>query len=66
MPGELDREGVRRRVADGAQLLEVLDPEEYDLEHLPGAVNIPLPEVGRRAGELDRSRSVVVYCFDSA
>jgi rhodanese-related sulfurtransferase len=50
----------------GTQLVEVLPEEEYRAEHLPGAINIPLKllDAGTTAG-LDRSRSVVVYCWDS-
>jgi hypothetical protein len=29
-------------LADGVQLVDVLPPEEYAAEHLPGAVNVPL------------------------
>jgi len=49
----------------GAQLVEVLPREEYELEHLPGAVSLPLRELGGRARViLDPSRPVVVYCHD--
>jgi len=60
----VDRDEVRRLLADGAQLVEVLPEEEFQEEHLPGAINIPLKELGDRAFELDRSRPVIVYCHD--
>ena len=61
----VDRDGVRRLVAEGAQLVEVLPVGEYEDEHLPGAVNIPLKELAARAPrELDPGRPVVVYCYD--
>ena len=63
MPRSVDREEVRRLLEAGAQLVEVLPSEEYDLGHLPGAVNIPLREL--TAERLDRSRPVVVYCYDA-
>jgi rhodanese-related sulfurtransferase len=48
-----------------AQLVEVLPSSEYEDEHLPGAVNIPLRQLGAEARErLDPSRPVVVYCHD--
>ncbi|MDQ4068706.1 MAG: rhodanese-like domain-containing protein [Actinomycetota bacterium] len=60
------RERVRQLVDGGAQLIEVLEPRQYRLAHLPGAVNIPAWELTRgRAEELDRNRPVVVYCFDT-
>jgi len=67
MPQETDRDGVRRLVAEGAQLVDVLPAAEYAKEHLPGAVNLPLRRLEQQATEvLDRHRAVVVYCWDSA
>jgi rhodanese-related sulfurtransferase len=37
---------VRRLVADGAQLVEVLPEDEYAEAHLPGAINIPITRLG--------------------
>jgi rhodanese-related sulfurtransferase len=65
MPIDVNREDVRRLVAAGAQLLEVLPREEYEDEHLPGAINIPLKELnGQTAAQLARDRPVVIYCND--
>jgi len=67
MPTQIDREGVRRLLDAGAQLVEVLPSSEYAEDHLPGAVNIPLREIDRRAGaELHRDRPIIVYCWDAA
>ena len=67
MPKEIDRGEVRRLVEAGAQLVEVLPSSEYEEDHLPGAINLPLRQLEARAIELlDRSRPVVVYCWDSA
>jgi rhodanese-related sulfurtransferase len=61
-----DREQVQRLMNQGGQLVEVLPNAEYEDEHLPGAINIPLKELDHeRAHELDRARPVVVYCHDS-
>ena len=66
MPRVIDRETVRRLVKDeSAQLVEVLPREEYDTEHLAGALSIPLQELNAlSASRLDRSRPVIVYCND--
>ena len=45
MPEAIDRERVQALVRDGAQLVEVLPAEEYEDEHLRGAVNLPLKEL---------------------
>lgn len=56
---------LKRLLDDGAQLVEVLPADEYDDAHLPRAVNIPLKELDATTAEpLDRSRPVVVYCWD--
>ena len=65
MPTAIDRERVQQLVRDGAQLVDVLPRPEYDDEHLPGAINIPLKELNREsAKQLDRERPVIVYCND--
>jgi rhodanese-related sulfurtransferase len=66
MPESIDLAGLKRLLDGGAQLVEVLPPAEYAEEHLPLAVNIPLKSLSAdSAAQLDRSRPVVVYCFDS-
>jgi rhodanese-related sulfurtransferase len=65
MPTTIDRTQVHELAAAGAQLVEVLPREEYEEEHLPGAINIPLKQLNREtAQQLDRSRPVIVYCHD--
>ena len=57
---------LKRLLAEGAQLVEVLPEAEYAEEHLPGAVNIPLKQLdATTVGQLDRTRPLVVYCWDS-
>ena len=61
----IDTEALRRLLDDGAQLVEVLPAAEYQEEHLPGAMSIPLGELdAESASSLDKGRPVVVYCFD--
>jgi rhodanese-related sulfurtransferase len=65
MPTEIHRDDVRRLVADGAQLVEVLPAQEYEAEHLPGAINIPLKQLDRQTtAQLQRDQPVIVYCYD--
>jgi len=66
MPTPIDREQVQSLLGnENGQLVEVLPADEYEDEHLPGAINIPLktldPETTRRLG---RERPVIVYCHD--
>ena len=67
MPKQIRREEVRKLVAEGAQLVEVLPSPEYEEDHLPGAIHVPLRKIDSQAGEvLDRTRPVIVYCWDTA
>jgi rhodanese-related sulfurtransferase len=66
MVSSIDRAEVRRLVAAGAQLVEVLPEAEFDDEHLPGALNLPLKSLtAERASLLDATRAVIVYCWDA-
>jgi rhodanese-related sulfurtransferase len=67
MPTNIGREDVRRLVATGAALVEVLPKDAFDEQHLPGAINLPLRKIDRSVtATLDPGRPVVVYCWDSA
>jgi NADPH-dependent 2,4-dienoyl-CoA reductase/sulfur reductase-like enzyme/rhodanese-related sulfurtransferase len=48
--------------AAGAFLLDVRQPVELVVESVPGAVNIPLPQLRSRLGELPRDREILVIC----
>lgn len=65
MSATVDRSNVLALVDDGAQLVEVLPRDEYDEEHLPGAIHLPLKSLDTTtAGVLHRGRPVIVYCWD--
>jgi rhodanese-related sulfurtransferase len=43
-------------------LLDVRNPPELAVETVPGAVNIPLPQLRARLGELPRDKEILVIC----
>lgn len=43
-------------------IIDVLSPESYNEAHIKGAINIPLSELEKRLGELDKEKTIVVYC----
>jgi rhodanese-related sulfurtransferase len=56
---------LRQLLDGGAQLVEVLPPAEYEEEHLPGAISIPLKQLDAdTTARLDKHSPVVVYCWD--
>jgi rhodanese-related sulfurtransferase len=65
MPTRIEIGELRSLLDRGAQLVEVLPQEEYDEEHLPGAVNIPVKELdAQTTAQLDKKNPVIVYCWD--
>jgi rhodanese-related sulfurtransferase len=66
MPDFIDRDAVQAMMGR-AQLVEVLEPDSYRELHLPGALNIPLHELDRRAPfELRTDAPIVAYRHDFA
>ncbi|TGJ98868.1 rhodanese-like domain-containing protein [Leptospira langatensis] len=60
--GGEDKE-IAESIARGALVLDVRTPNEYSIEHFPGAVNIPISSLSLRLDELGaRDREIVVYC----
>lgn len=43
-------------------LLDVRDPDEFAAGSVPGAVNIPLPQLRDRLAELPRDREILTFC----
>ena len=69
-----DMDGVQTLYSDEVQsfirehsegdyvLLDVRQPGEYALAHLPGAKLIPLPQLADSLEELDAAKPIIVYC----
>jgi rhodanese-related sulfurtransferase len=65
MPTRIEIGELRSLMDRGAQVVEVLPQEEYDEEHLRGAVNIPVKELdAETTARLDKRNPVIVYCWD--
>jgi sulfur-carrier protein adenylyltransferase/sulfurtransferase len=52
----------RLKRGDRLFLLDVRNPEEWEIGRLPGATLIPLPELPDRVSELDVTNDIVAYC----
>lgn len=66
MPTPIDLQQLEQLLAEGAQLVEALPEPEYHEGHLPGAISLPLKQLTpERTAPLDRTRPVVLYCWDS-
>jgi len=53
---------VRRMLSDGAVAVDVRELSEFREGHVPGALNIPLGELERRAAAIPGKLPVVTYC----
>jgi adenylyltransferase/sulfurtransferase len=55
---------LKRRIDEGRPqtILDVRNPQEWEIARIPGAVLIPLHELQDRLGELDPAASLVVHC----
>jgi hydroxyacylglutathione hydrolase len=70
VPAEVERSSrltapefaARRAAVDGLQVVDVRGEGEWRVDHLDGAVHIPVAQLRRRLVELDASRPTVVYC----
>ena len=66
MPRQVDLDGLRRLMGQGAQVVDALPAREYGEDHIPGAINLPLRRIETEAREvLEPGRPIVVYCADS-
>ncbi|MEY2400267.1 MAG: hydroxyacylglutathione hydrolase, partial [Ilumatobacteraceae bacterium] len=54
--------GARALLDAGALLLDVREPEEWQAQHAPDALLMPMGQVKRRQSELPRDRRIVVVC----
>lgn len=62
---EISREQLAQRLRDPSlTILDVHSAEVFAQEHLPRAINLPLPEIESRAERVlpDRQAEVAVYC----
>jgi phage shock protein E len=62
-PGKVDGATAKALVAAGAKVVDVRTPDEFAYGHVPGALNIPFDEIGKRTAEIGpASTPVVLYC----
>jgi rhodanese-related sulfurtransferase len=63
---EISVDEAADRLAAGAFLLDVRQPDEYVDGHVPGAQLVPLDDVPARAGELPADTEILVICRSGA
>lgn len=59
----VSREALLARLDEGSvTVLDVRPEAEFALGHVPGAINVPLAELGKRHAEFPKRREIVAYC----
>ncbi|MFW6006201.1 MAG: rhodanese-like domain-containing protein [Candidatus Bipolaricaulota bacterium] len=63
----IDRKELEEKLNNAdVTLIEVLGKEEYERNHIKGAINVPLSNIGKEVkGKFDQDQEIVVYCADS-
>jgi adenylyltransferase/sulfurtransferase len=63
-PYEISSVELKKRLDRGERLriVDVREPNEYQINRIPGAELIPLGEIPRRYAELDPDEELVVHC----
>lgn len=61
MSAEQVRSFLDEKNAGEYTLIDVRQPREYERGHIPGAVLIPVGQLGDRIDEIDQSKPAVVY-----
>ncbi len=46
----------------GMMILDVRSDKEYEQGHIPGAVHVPLSDIGDKVKKLKKDKDLVVYC----
>ena len=59
---EVDVYELQNRLAEGAALLDVREPDEVDEVRVPGGLRIPLQSVPERVSEIPTSGTLYVIC----
>lgn len=57
---------VQEKIKSGAFILDVRTLEEFEDEHYPDALCIPVNELPARLGEIPKDKSIIVYCATGA
>jgi len=62
--GVIDAVELKEKIDRGDKfvLLDVREPHEYQIAKIPGSILIPLGDLGKRMGELDKDADIVAQC----
>ncbi len=53
---------ARLALENGAIILDVRTPEEYEEKHIQNSINIPVNLIEKRYEEISKNKEIIVYC----
>ena len=61
---EITVQELKRRIdaGDNLTIIDVRNPEEFEICRIPGRKLLPLPELAKRFGELDSTKEIILHC----
>ena len=58
---------LESKIKAGAKIIDVRTKEEFEEEHYPNALNIPVDQIRQRLSEFgEKNAAIVVYCASGA
>jgi phage shock protein E len=59
--------GLANKIKAGAAVVDVRTAEEFEEEHYPNALNIPVDQIQKRMADVaDKKTPIVLYCASGA
>lgn len=58
-------ETIKQAIKNGATIIDVRTPEEYNGGHVIGSLNIPLGEISDRIDEIKKHTQPLIFCCAS-
>jgi phage shock protein E len=60
--GKTEKVDFKKMVADGAVILDVRTPQEFNSGHIKGAMNIPVGDLGSQLKRIKKDKAVITCC----
>ncbi len=59
---DVDAAGVQKAIDAGAQVVDVRTAGEFQMGHIPGAINVPVDVLDAQVASWDKNATYVIYC----
>lgn len=61
----IDAPGLKAKLSDPDKifLLDIRKTEDFAVGHIPGSVNIPFQELGKKFDSLPKNKQIIVICY---